>query len=93
VDKVVLSTIAAALSVVGISLTLLLLLSTMASHPDTKVDCSKVYIKKSSFSNEKTGEFDGAFAAVPIKKGASVFGLVVVSMAAIFTYLHHALQC
>jgi hypothetical protein len=50
----------------------------MASHPDTKVDCSKVYIKKSSFSNEKTGEFDGAFAAVPIKKGASVFGLVVV---------------
>jgi hypothetical protein len=44
----------------------------MASHPDTKVDCSKVYIKKSSFSNEKTGEFDGAFAAVPIKKGELV---------------------
>jgi hypothetical protein len=42
----------------------------MASHPDTKIDCSKVYVKKSSFSNEKTGEFDGAFAAVAIKKGA-----------------------
>lgn len=42
----------------------------MASHPDTKIDCSKVYVKKSSFSNEQTGEFDGAFAAVDIKKGA-----------------------
>ena len=46
----------------------------MASHPDTKVDCSKVYIKKSTFSNEETGDFDGAFAAVAFKKGASVFG-------------------
>jgi hypothetical protein len=44
----------------------------MASHPDTKIDCSKVYVKKSNFSNESTGEFDGAFAAVPIKKGAYV---------------------
>lgn len=42
---------------------------TMASHPDTKVDCSKVYVKRSSFSNEQTGDFDGAFAAVPFKKG------------------------
>lgn len=41
----------------------------MASHPDTKIDCSKVYVKKSTFSNEQTGDFDGAFAAVPIKEG------------------------
>jgi hypothetical protein len=45
----------------------------MASHPDTKIDCTKVYVKKSTFSNEETGEFDGAFAAVPIKKGACHF--------------------
>jgi hypothetical protein len=42
----------------------------MASHPDTKIDCSKVYVKKSSYSNEKTGEFDGTFALVAMKKGA-----------------------
>jgi hypothetical protein len=41
----------------------------MTSHPDTKIDCSKVYVKKSSFSNEETGDFDGAFAAVAIKQG------------------------
>jgi hypothetical protein len=41
----------------------------MASHPDTKIDCSKVYVKRSSFATTET-EFDGAFAAVPIKKGA-----------------------
>jgi hypothetical protein len=41
----------------------------MAAHPDTKVDCSKVYIKRSSFATEDN-EFDGAFAFVPIKKGA-----------------------
>lgn len=41
----------------------------MASHPDTKIDCSKVYVKKSTFSNEETGDFDGAFAAVPMKEG------------------------
>jgi hypothetical protein len=41
----------------------------MASHPETKVDCSRVYIKKSLFSNAETGDFDGAFAACPIKKG------------------------
>ncbi|GFH60096.1 hypothetical protein CTEN210_16572 [Chaetoceros tenuissimus] len=41
----------------------------MASHPETKIDCSKVYVKKSSFSNEETGDFDGAFAAVAIKEG------------------------
>lgn len=41
----------------------------MTSHPDTKIDCSKVYVKKSTFSNEETGDFDGAFAAVAIKKG------------------------
>ena len=44
---------------------------TMASHPETKIDCSKVYVKKSSFSNEETGDFDGAFAAVDIKEGAT----------------------
>ena len=42
---------------------------TMTSHPDTKIDCSKVYVKKSTFSNEETGDFDGAFAAVAIKEG------------------------
>ena len=42
----------------------------MASHPDTKIDCSKCYVKKSTFSNPETGDFDGAFAAVPLKKGA-----------------------
>ena len=41
---------------------------TMASHPDTKIDCSKVYVKRSSFATTEA-EFDGAFAAVPIKKG------------------------
>uniref|UniRef100_A0A7S3PWC5 SET domain-containing protein n=1 Tax=Chaetoceros debilis TaxID=122233 RepID=A0A7S3PWC5_9STRA len=40
----------------------------MASHPENKIDCSKVYVKKSSFSNDQTGDFDGAFAAVDIKK-------------------------
>jgi hypothetical protein len=40
----------------------------MAAHPDTKIDCSKVYVKRSSFATEDN-EFDGAFAAVAIKKG------------------------
>jgi len=42
--------------------------SIMASHKDTKVDCSKVYVKTSSFAT-KDNQFDGAFAAVPIKEG------------------------
>ncbi len=41
----------------------------MSPHPDTKIDCTKVYVKKSSFSNEETGDFDGAFAAVAFKEG------------------------
>lgn len=41
----------------------------MASHADTKIDCSKVYVKKSIYSNEETGDFDGAFAVGPLKKG------------------------
>jgi len=41
----------------------------MASHPETFIDCSKVYVKRSSFSNKETGIFDGAFAAVHIKEG------------------------
>mmetsp|Transcript_26863 Transcript_26863/g.57610 ORF Transcript_26863/g.57610 Transcript_26863/m.57610 type:complete len:129 (+) Transcript_26863:171-557(+) len=44
----------------------------MASHPETKIDCSRVYVKQSTFSNETTGMFDGAFAAVPIKEGELV---------------------
>lgn len=40
----------------------------MASHKDTKIDCSKVYVKTSSFAT-KDNQFDGAFAAVPIKEG------------------------
>lgn len=48
----------------------------MASHPDTKLDCSKVYVKKSSWSNEETGQFDGAFAAVDIKEGMFENGTV-----------------
>ena len=41
----------------------------MTSHPETKIDCSKVYVKQSTFSNDATGMFDGAFAAVSIKEG------------------------
>lgn len=41
----------------------------MASHPESIIDCSKVYVKKSTFSNDENGKFDGAFAAVPLKKG------------------------
>jgi len=41
----------------------------MTSHPDTKIDCSKVYVKQSTFSNDETGEFDGTFAAVAMKEG------------------------
>ena len=44
----------------------------MSAHPETKIDCSKVYVKQSSFSNEQTGMFDGAFAAVDIKEGELV---------------------
>ena len=43
----------------------------MASHPETKIDCSKVFVKQSSFSSEQT-VFDGAFAAVAIKEGELV---------------------
>mmetsp|Transcript_5949 Transcript_5949/g.12198 ORF Transcript_5949/g.12198 Transcript_5949/m.12198 type:complete len:82 (+) Transcript_5949:317-562(+) len=50
----------------------------MASHPETKIDCSKVYVKRSTFSNEKTGMFDGAFAAVPFKEGARCHWLLTV---------------
>ena len=42
----------------------------MASHAETKIDCSKVYVKRSSFATSEN-EFDGAFAAVPIKKGTN----------------------
>lgn len=42
---------------------------TMENHPETKIDCSKVYVKQSSFSNAETGMFDGAFAAVAFKEG------------------------
>jgi hypothetical protein len=49
----------------------------MASHSETKIDCSKVYVKKSSFSNEETGDFDGAFAAVAIKEGENKITVVV----------------
>jgi hypothetical protein len=41
----------------------------MENHPETKIDCSKVYVKQSSFSNAETGMFDGAFAAVAFKEG------------------------
>ena len=41
----------------------------MVMPAESKIDCSRVYIKKSSFSNEQTGDFDGAFAAVAMKKG------------------------
>jgi hypothetical protein len=45
---------------------------TMSSHPETKIDCSKVYVKQSTFSTPQTGMFDGAFAAVDIKAGELV---------------------
>ncbi len=41
----------------------------MDFQKENKIECSKVFVKKSSFSNEETGEFDGAFAAVDIKEG------------------------
>jgi len=41
----------------------------MSAISENKIDCSKVMVKKSSFSNEQTGDFDGAFAAVSIKAG------------------------
>eukprot|EP00979_Chaetoceros_neogracilis_P013735 scaffold4037_cov265-Chaetoceros_neogracile.AAC.17 len=41
----------------------------MSALPETKIDCSKVCVKRSTFSNEKTGDFDGAFANVAIKEG------------------------
>jgi hypothetical protein len=44
----------------------------MSSHPETKIDCSKVYVKQSTFSTPQTGMFDGAFAAVDIKAGELV---------------------
>jgi hypothetical protein len=40
----------------------------MTSHPDTKIDCSKVYVKTSSFATPDN-QFDGTFSAVPFKKG------------------------
>jgi len=60
----------------------------MSAHPETKIDCSKVYVKKSSFSNEQTGDFDGAFAAVPIKAGELAFTLLSSSSVHIYR-----LQC
>ena len=36
---------------------------------ENKIDCSKVYVKKSSFITEESGDFDGAFAAVDFKEG------------------------
>jgi len=44
----------------------------MSNIADSKIDCSRVYVKKSEFSTEETGDFDGAFAAVAIKKGELV---------------------
>jgi hypothetical protein len=41
---------------------------TSLTPPESKIDCSKVYVKRSSFATADH-EFDGAFAAVPIKKG------------------------
>jgi hypothetical protein len=43
------------------------------NHPETKIDCSKVYVKQSTFSNEQTGMFDGAFAGVAFKEGKTRF--------------------
>lgn len=48
----------------------------MQNHPETKIDCSKVYVKQSSFSNEETGMFDGAFAAVDFKEGKHTWELL-----------------
>jgi hypothetical protein len=51
----------------------------MENHPETKIDCSKVYVKQSSFSNAETGMFDGAFAAVAFKEGETFYALYSVS--------------
>jgi hypothetical protein len=54
----------------------------MASHAETKIDCSKVYVKRSSFATNEN-EFDGAFAAVPIKKGMQALRLRIADMVAL----------
>lgn len=36
---------------------------------DSKVWCENVYVTKSSYSNEATGDFDGAFARVAFSSG------------------------
>ena len=41
----------------------------MDIQKENKIQCEKVFVKKSSFSNEETGDFDGAFAAVAFKEG------------------------
>jgi hypothetical protein len=41
----------------------------MDIQKENKIDCSKVFVKQSSFSNAETGDFDGAFAAVAFKEG------------------------
>jgi hypothetical protein len=51
----------------------------MSALPETKIDCSKVCVKRSTFSNEKTGDFDGAFANVAIKEGEFRFSTDLVS--------------
>jgi hypothetical protein len=41
----------------------------MDLQKENKIFCSNVIVKKSSFSNVDTGDFDGAFAAIDFKKG------------------------
>ena len=63
----------------------------MENHPETKIDCSKVYVKQSSFSNEETGMFDGAFAGVAFKEGKSyatalISTLILLSAVVLLTF-------
>jgi hypothetical protein len=41
----------------------------MANINDSKIWCENVYVKRSGFSTEVTGEFDGAFARKDFKEG------------------------
>ena len=41
----------------------------MANIDDSKIWCENVYVKRSCYSNEMTGEFDGAYARKDFKEG------------------------
>ena len=67
----------------------------MTSGPESKIDCSKVYVKRSNFASEEN-DFDGAFAAVAIKEGMFLvlwtnFTLWKVNLCIQGLYFNHAI--